>query len=242
MLRKLFASALAFAAAAFVVFPPVFVAYAQTLDAAHVMGFACAHSELCAYLLTAFGAGSIVAWFKKYLPAPVAHLANLFGLNWPELIPVAKALLSAVRTPAVPPTAIVVLTVGLGLTLALSACSSKQVANIQATNQAIQQTMVTLQPVASDAACVAQALANSTTQAASLLASSGTLKGGAAQTAQQVALDSATSSKIVGTYCNGLPQGAPLPTPVAVTGQTQTVNGVTVPVPAASPSTAASSS
>ena len=79
--------------------------------------------------------------------------------------------------------------------------------------------IVSAQPIASALACDAQAIANLVTAS---------LSGGAAKTSGKV-------SAIAGTWCNGLAQGAPLPTPVVASG-TATVMGtgglVTVPVPA----------
>ena len=108
----------------------------------------------------------------------------------------------------------------------LGACSS----TVSSLEGKVTTFLQTSQPVASEVACAAQALANATGAAADLLVSADAIDGGAAQTAAAVSKDAATGSAIVGKYCPGLTQGALLPTPVTASG-TATVNGVTVPVP-----------
>lgn len=95
-------------------------------------------------------------------------------------------------------------------------------------------TWQTVQPVASELACAAQAGANLSTQSLDQVSAAQIVKGGASKTVAEAELASALGSAIAGTFCNGLQQGAPLPKPVAVTGATATVNGVTLPVPVTS--------
>lgn len=236
MIRK-FIAALALAAAATLAF--VIPAFAQSIDPGQVVGLVCAHQDAAVYLLTAFGIGSVLSWFKGHLPAPIAHAANLASLNWDELVPVAKALWAAMKTP-VGQAAVKMLAVAVISTVALSACSKNADQSIVAASQSlaqgaqtIQTVLVTVQPVASNLACDVQTASNAVGAGAG--GTAGTiLKGGAGNTATQVAIGAETASKISGTFCNNKSQGQTLPTPVpVVAGASAVINGVTLPVPVA---------
>lgn len=72
-------------------------------ETTQLVGLVCEHQELVATILGVVGVGSVVSWFQNHLPAPIAHVANLAGFNWNELVPVAKAIAVALNTKGTKP-------------------------------------------------------------------------------------------------------------------------------------------
>ena len=94
---------------------------------------ACNHQTALVSVLMAVGGGSVLAWFKKWLPAPVVHVANILGLNWDTVAVAAyhavkdeKSSLAEVKAG---PVAALLLAVALGLSACSTAPSTTGIAN-----------------------------------------------------------------------------------------------------------------